>query len=38
MSTEGVVLVATLREDIRDDGSQTEIPLRIEATQAGIPE
>jgi hypothetical protein len=36
MSIEDVVLVATVREDIRDDDSQTEIPLRIEATQARI--
>jgi hypothetical protein len=36
MRIEDVVLVATVREDIRDDGSKTEIPLRIEATQAKI--
>ena len=36
MSIEDVVLVATVREDIRNDGSKTEIPLRIEATQAKI--
>jgi hypothetical protein len=36
MRIEDVVLVATVREDIRNDGSKTEIPLRIEATQAMI--
>lgn len=36
MRIEDVVLVATVREDIRNDGSKTEIPLRIEATQAKI--
>ncbi len=36
MRIEDVVLVATVREDIRNDGSKTEIPLRIEATQARI--
>ena len=36
MSIEDVVLVATVREDIRNNGSQTEIPRRIEATQARI--
>ena len=36
MRIEDVVLVATVREDIRDDSSKTEIPLRIEATQAKI--
>jgi hypothetical protein len=36
MSIEDVVLVATVREDIRDDDSQTEIPLRIKAAQARI--
>jgi hypothetical protein len=36
MRIEDVVLVATVREDIRNDGSKTEIPLQIEATQAKI--
>src|SRR6267154_50038 len=36
MRIEDVVLVATVREDIRNDGSKTEIPIRIEATQAKI--
>ncbi len=36
MRIEDVVLVATVREDIRNGGSKTEIPLRIEATQARI--
>ena len=36
MSVEDIVLVATVREDIRSDGSQTEIPLRIEAAKARI--
>jgi hypothetical protein len=36
MRIEDVVLVATVREDIRDDSSKTDIPLRIEATQARI--
>lgn len=36
MSVEDIVLVATVREDIRNDGSQTEIPLRIQAAQARI--
>jgi hypothetical protein len=36
MRIEDVVLVATVREDIRNDGPKTEIPLRIEATQAKI--
>jgi len=37
MRIEDVVLVATVREDIRnDDDSKTEISLRIEATQARI--
>jgi hypothetical protein len=36
MRIEDVVLVATVREDIRDDSSKTEIPLRIEAIQARI--
>ena len=36
MSIEDVVLVATVREDIRDDSSKIEIPHRIEATQAKI--
>jgi hypothetical protein len=36
MRIEDVVLVATVRENIRDDDSKTEIPLRIEATQARI--
>ena len=36
MSVEDIVLVATVREDIRNDASQTEIPLRIEAAKARI--
>lgn len=36
MRIEDVVLVATVREDIRNDDSKTEIPLRIETTQARI--
>ena len=36
MRIEDVVLVATVRENIRDDSSTTEIPLRIEAAQAKI--
>jgi hypothetical protein len=36
MRIEDVVLVATVRENIRDDSSKTEIPLRIETTQARI--
>jgi len=36
MRIEDVVLVATVREDIHNGGSKTEIPLRIEATQAKI--
>jgi hypothetical protein len=36
MRIEDVVLVATVREDIRGDESKTDIPLRIEATQAKI--
>ena len=36
MSVEDIVLVATVREDIRNDSSQTEIPLRIAATQTRI--
>ncbi|KAF8483730.1 hypothetical protein DFH94DRAFT_625730 [Russula ochroleuca] len=36
MNIEDVVLVATVREEIRNDSSQTEIPLRIKATQARI--
>ena len=36
MRIEDVVLVATVREDISNDGSKTEIPRRIEATQARI--
>jgi hypothetical protein len=36
MSVEDIVLVATVREDIRNDSSQTDIPLRIEATQTRI--
>lgn len=36
MRIEDVVLVATVREDVRNDGSKTEIPHLIEATQARI--
>lgn len=36
MRIEDVVLVATVREGIRNDGPKTEIPLRIEAIQAKI--
>ena len=36
MSIEDVVLVATVREEVRNDSSKTEIPLRIKATQARI--
>ena len=36
MSVEDIVLVATVREDIRNDSSHTEIPLRIQATQTRI--
>jgi len=36
MRIEDVVLVATVREDIHNDGTKTEIPLRIEATQTRI--
>jgi hypothetical protein len=36
MRIEDVVLVATVREDIRNDGSKTEIPHLIEVTQARI--
>jgi hypothetical protein len=36
MRIEDVVLVATVREDIRNDSSKTEISHRIEATQARI--
>ena len=39
MNTEDVVLVSTVREDIRDRTLQvdtTEIPLRVEAEQLGV--
>ena len=36
MRIEDVVLVATVRENIRNDGSKTEIPHLIEVTQARI--
>jgi hypothetical protein len=36
MRIEDVVLVATVREDIRNDGSKTEIPRLIEAAQTRI--
>lgn len=36
MRIEDVVLVATVREDIRNGGSKTEIPRLIEATQTRI--
>jgi len=38
MSVEDIVLIATVREDICNHGSSTEIPLRIEETQARISE
>jgi len=38
MSVEDIVLVATVREDICNHGSRTEIPSRIEEAQARISE